>query len=263
MCILVVRRQKLWLAVWSYFIVTLVPVLGIVRVGLQSIADRFMYLPSLGPFLIVGLAVAWGANRVIGSSYRLLLVRNLSVAVAFTIFISLLYLTVKQISLWKDDINLWSYAIDNASGASAVCYNNRGTAYAKRGQYDKAIEDLNKAIILYPDYSDAFSNRGIVYSKLGMLKNAIESFNQAVALKPNAADGYSNRGVAYAMIGQYDKALDDYNRAIDINRYYAVAYYNRGKLFLHTDRQALALMDLQKACNLGYENACQALNDHF
>jgi len=261
LCAVFARRQKLWLAVWCYYIVTLMPVLGIVRVGLQSMADRFVYLPSLGPFFIIGLTVAWVAKKVSVPSRINIFVKPLGATVAFVVLVSISYLTMKQISLWEDDIKLWSYAIDKDTGGAAVCYNNRGTAYGKRGQFDKAIEDLNKAIVLYPDYSDAYSNRGIIYSKVGLLDSAIESFNQAVALKPNAADGYSNRGVAYAMTGQYDKALEDYNRAIASNQNYAIAYYNRGKLFLNTGKKELALTDFQKACNLGYENACQALQE--
>jgi protein O-mannosyl-transferase len=261
LCAVIARRQKLWLAVWGYYIVTLMPVLGIVRVGLQSMADRFVYLPSLGPFLIVGLTAAWIARKVSVPSRRNILMKPLSATVAFVVLVSITYLSMKQIFLWEDDIQLWSYAIDKDPGGAAVSYNNRGTAYGKRGQFDKAIEDLDKAIVLYPDYSDAYSNRGIIYSKVGLLDSAIESFNQAVALKPNAADGYSNRGVAYAMTGQYDKALEDYNRAIASNQNYAVAYYNRGKLFLNTGKKELALTDFQKACTLGYENACQALQE--
>ncbi len=260
-CVVIVRRQRLWPAVWGYYVVTLMPVLGIVRVGLQSMADRFMYLPSLGPFLVVALMVAWVARKVSVPSRKNLLMKPLSATVAFVVLVSISCLTMKQISLWEDDIKLWSYAIDKDPDGAAVCYNNRGTAYGKRGQFDKALEDLDKAIVLYPDYSDAYSNRGIVYSKVGLLDNAIESFNKAVALKPNAPDGYSNRGLAYAMTGQYDKALEDYNRAIEFNQDYAVAYYNRGKLFFDTGKQELALMDFQKACNLGYENACQSLQD--
>jgi len=261
-CSVIAKKQKLWLAVWVYYIVTLMPVLGIVRVGLQSMADRFVYLPSLGPFLIVGLTVAWIARKVSVTSRINILMKPLGATVAIVVLVSISYLTMKQISLWKDDIKLWSYAIDNdPAGGAAVCYNNRGTAYGKRGQFDKAIVDLDKAIVLYPDYADAYSNRGIVYSKIGLLDSAIESFNHAVALKPNAADGYSNRGVAYAMTGQYDRALQDYNHAIASNQNYAVAYYNRGKLFLNTGQKELAFTDFQKACNLGYGNACQALQD--
>jgi protein O-mannosyl-transferase len=262
MCaVMMTKQNKLWLAVWGYYVVTLLPVLGIVRVGLQSMADRFMYLPSLGPFLVVGLAVAWVFRKVSVPSRRNMLMKPLCATVVSIIFVSLSYHTMKQISLWENDIKLWSYAIEKNPDGSAVSYNNRGTAYGKGGQFDKAIEDLDKAIVLYPDYADAYSNRGIVYSKIGSLNKAIESFNQAIALKPNAADSYSNRGVAYAMTGQYDKALEDYNRAIESNQDYAVAYYNRGRLFLNTGSTELAVTDFQKACTLGYENACRALQD--
>jgi protein O-mannosyl-transferase len=260
-CMVIAKRQRLWLAVWCYYIVTLMPVIGIVRVGLQSMADRFTYLPSIGPFLIIGLVVAWVANKKVVSSKISLLMKPIGLTVAFIILISMSYLTIKQIFLWENDIKLWSYAIDRDPDGAVVCYNNRGTAYGKMGQYDKALEDLDKAIMLYPDYSDAYSNRGIIYSKIGLLDSALQSFNKAVALKPNAAEAYSNRGVAYAMNGQYDKALEDYDRAIELNQDYAVSYYNRGKLFLNTGKQERALADFQKACDLGYENACKALQN--
>lgn len=119
--------------------------------------------------------------------------KSLSATFVLIVFVSISYFTVKQISLWEDDIKLWSFAIDNDPGG-AVCYNNRGTAYGKRGQFNEANKNLDKAIILYLDYADAYNNRCIAYSKVGSLDNAIKSFNQAASLKANAADGYSNRG---------------------------------------------------------------------
>jgi hypothetical protein len=63
-CIIAIKRQKLWMSVWGYYVVTLVPVLGIVQVGGQAMADRYTYLPGTGPFLIVGLAIAWGWGKL-------------------------------------------------------------------------------------------------------------------------------------------------------------------------------------------------------
>ena len=64
-CVVLLKKQKLWLSAWVFYVVTLVPVIGIIQVGNQAMADRYTYLPSLGPFLIAGLCAAWIAEKVI------------------------------------------------------------------------------------------------------------------------------------------------------------------------------------------------------
>ncbi len=115
----------------------------------------------------------------------------------------------------------------------------------------KAIEYLNNAIKLKPDYTDAYYNRGVAYVSLGQHKLAIEDFSNVIKLQPNSANAYNNRGLAYAGIMQYQLATQDYNKAISINPNFASAYAGRGSVYIKQGNKNQGCLDVKKACELG------------
>jgi len=293
-CIFLAKKQKLWLTVWGIYVVTLFPVLGILQVGNQSMADRYMYLPSLGPFLVMGLTAAWIWAKV-NRLQRWRLVTKATVAgVTVLVFAALSFLTFAQIGIWKNSIDLWSYVIRKEpervpfaylnrglaygsenllkeayedlstaiilDSSDDLAYSYRGTVFGQMGLYSRAIDDFNKAIVLEPGNYLVYNNLGIVYSKMGQYDKAAESFNEAIAIKPDDAEIYFNRGLAYSLQDQYDRALSDYNRALELNQNYATAYRNRGSLYKKSGRKDLALADFEKACKLGDDVGCNALH---
>src|SRR5215475_10165435 len=103
----------------------------------------------------------------------------------------------------------------------AIAFNNRGRAYAGKGQYDRAIQDFDEAIRLKPNDAIAFYNRGRAYAAgKGQYDRAIQDFDQAIRLKPNDAIAFYNRGFAYARKGQPDRAIQDFDQAIRLNPNY-------------------------------------------
>jgi tetratricopeptide (TPR) repeat protein len=279
--------------VWGYYVVTLIPVLGIVQVGSQAMADRYTYLPSLGPFLIMGLMVAWVLVKVDSVRRWGLAPGFVTVAVVILLSVPATYLTVKQIGIWKDTFTLWNYLIEKQQMEISFFYTNRGSALMAMGQLDRAIEDFNKAITLDPSDYKAHANLGRTYKDMGQLNKAIESLDKAIALnpvffeayydkgiaygeaglfdkslesltkslemEPKQPDAYISRGVSYARIGQHDRAMDDFNKAIHLNQDHALAYFNRGNLYRITGRKDSAVSDYKKACDLGNEGGCGAL----
>jgi tetratricopeptide (TPR) repeat protein len=137
----------------------------------------------------------------------------------------------------------------------AESYNNRGAAYAKEGEYDKAISDFNKAIELNPRYADAYNNRGAAYAKKGEYEKAISDYSKAIELNPRYADAYYNRGLAYYGKGEYDKAISDFNKAIELNPIDADAYYNRGAVYAKKGEYEKAISDYSKAIDLNQKDA--------
>ena len=142
----------------------------------------------------------------------------------------------------------------------ADAYNSRGIAHASLGQYQRAIENFNEAIHLKPDYAMVYNNRGFAYSNLGQYQRAIEDFNEAVHLKPDYTKAYNNRGNAYYSLGQYQRAIENYNEALRLKPDYADAYGNRGNAYYSLGQHQRAIEDYNEALHLkpdyamGYNN---------
>ena len=256
--ILALKKRKTLLSAWGYYCATLVPVLGIVQVGGQSMADRYTYLPSLGPFLVVGLGAALLWEKARSQKKPGSLAKPFICAAAACAVFFLSFATIKQTGVWKDSLSLWTNVIEREPGVS-LAYNNRGLTYDDMGRFDLAIMDFDRAIALAPSDYKAYSNRGKSYVKLGMLGKGIRDFEQAIALGPSYPEAYNNLGIAFAKAGLFDKALEQFNKVILIDQSQGAAYYNRGLLYLKSGDPERAGADYRKACDLGYDTACKAL----
>jgi tetratricopeptide (TPR) repeat protein len=260
-CIRAARKRKLLLSAWIYYVVTLIPVLGIVQVGSQSMADRYTYLPSLGPFLLLGLTAAWISSKVNYVLAGTFIVKIAAGAAAMLVLGGMSYLTLQQIGVWKNSIVLWNSVIAKEPQRAYLAYVNRGRAFETSGQPDRALADYDTAIALKPDYYEAYVNRGVLRGETGMFDKAMEDFNRSIALDADNPEAYSNRGIVYALTGQYDTALKDFNTALTLNGDLAEAYFNRGRIYSKEGRTELARADYQKACDLQYEKGCNALRE--
>jgi len=131
-------------------------------------------------------------------------------------------------------------------------YNNRGCAYNDLGQHQRAIEDFNHSIRFKPDLAEAYSNRGLAYHTLGQHERAIQDYDTAIRLKPDLAEAYSNRGLAYGHegLGQHERAIKDYDTAIRLRPGSAEAYNNRGLAYNDLRQPQRAIKDLDEAIRL-------------
>jgi lipoprotein NlpI len=228
MCMVLAKKRKLWLSVWCYFFVTLFPVLGIVQVGSQSMADRYTYLPGLGPFLIMGLIMPRVSAKLNTVNRWDIVFKIICWVAAIFVFVFLSYLTIKQIRVWKNSIGLWSYVIEKENDKVPLAYNQRGMAFYHMGELDKAIHDYDRAIALNPSYVEFYNNRGMAFYDMGELDKAIHDYDRVIALNPSYTEAYNNRGVTFDKMGQFDKAIHDYDRAIALNPSFYKALINRG-----------------------------------
>jgi len=250
LCVLLVKKQRIFLSVWGYYVLTLVPVLGIVQVGGQSMADRYTYLPSLGPFLLIGLGMTWvfttfPAIMKWGPKSGLI-----TVAAVVLLTVPLSLLTNEQIHVWENSYALWTYAIEKEPQKAAVAYKNRGVYFFEKGELDRAIEDDTKAIDLDPSYVHAYNNRGLALVKIGQFEKAFADYNKALILQPAFYDAHVNRALAFDALGQPERAIEDYDAAIALNPSDHTVYRLRGISFEKMGRMDKAIADYDRAIAL-------------
>ena len=166
--------------------------------------------------------------------------------------------------------------MSNQSNMSAEAYYNRGTAYARQGDFENAIADYNKAIELNSMFVDAYYNRGLIYEDRGLgnilsgrdyFEKAIADYDKAIDLNPNFAKAYNNRGIAYYNLGliayalpnilkgqdYFEKAIADYDKAIELRHGDPKVYFNRSLILLKGKDWEEAEADLIAARDRGFD----------
>jgi protein O-mannosyl-transferase len=227
---------------WFWYLGTLIPVIGLVQVGRQAMADRYTYLPSIG----IAIMLSWSIPHLFSHEdirKKILFPAGIAVLVILTV------LTWRQCGYWKNSATLCSHAL-RITKDNYIAYNCCGLAFFEEGKIEQAIDYYNQSIRITPDYADTFNIKGTAYSKLGQYQRAIEDYNQAIRLKQNSAWYYYNRGVAYNNLGQYQRAIEDYNQAIRITPDYAEAFNNKGTAHGELGWYQLAIEGFNKAIAL-------------
>ncbi len=223
---------------------------------INVVADRFMYLPSLGFCLIGGLV----AEHLI----RLFEARSLRWKIAAQIFlyavICLLALkSVGQTLVWNNSLVLWDYVIRH-NPTEFLAYNDRAVEYINRKQYDLALADYGAILKFDPDNADAFFNRGILLAQIGRHRSAINDFTRVTELYPHYEKGYYRRAKSFAALGEDQFAFADYNRTIAANPSFPDGYLERGNIYNHQGEFNRAIKDYDKVIELEPKNA-RAVNN--
>lgn len=257
-CILYWGKRGIFLTLWVYYVATLLPVLGFIKIGGQATADRYAYLPSLGPFLLFGMGIIWLQGRINFKCQRKIF-KNLPVILFSILIIGLFsYITVKQEAIWKDSVTLWTIEVKQFPYLYRG-YNNRAEAYIKMTEYQHAISDLNRAIKLEPKESVGYYNRGIAYGNLGKYSEAIRDFKKAIMLSPQNALYYLNLAIAYKRSGDYQSALKLFTAAVELDPFLQKAYFDRGDTYMYLGLYKEAIKDFQSAARQGNKQAQEYL----
>jgi protein O-mannosyl-transferase len=227
---------------WFWYLGTLIPVIGLVQVGRQAMADRYTYLPSIG----IAIMLSWSIPLLFP---REDIRKKILFPAGIVVLVILSFLTWQQCGYWKNSATLFNHAL-RMTKDNYIAYNCYGLALFEEGKIEQAIDYYNQAIRISPDYADAFNNKGTAYSKLGRYQRAIEDYNQAIRLKQNSAWYYYNRGLANNKLGLYQRAIEDYNQAIRITPDYAEAFNNKGTVYGELGRYQLAIESFNKAIAL-------------
>lgn len=232
---------------WFWYVGTLIPVIGLVQVASQSMADRYTYIPLIGLFMIL----AWGIKRVVK---KIRCVSTSIFPVVYILLTLLMILTWKQVGYWKNDITLFSHAVDVTENNPRSNY-HLGIAFQKKGNITKAIEYYNKAIAIKPDFLRARNSLGNALVKLGKYEDAINHYRYALTLKKNNADGHFNLGFALMNLGRNNEAIEHYKKAIEMNRKHGDSYYNLGIMLSRQQKYKQALKCFAKVVEINPKDA--------
>lgn len=233
---------------WFWYIGILVPVIGLVQVGEQSMADRYTYIPMTGLFIIL----AWGAEDILNTKRSL---RN--IIYAFSGFLMFLLMTVSwfQVQKWKDSLTLFQHTL-SVTKENYVAHSCMGNALLLTGDMRGAEHHFKEALRIGPVSAETHNTLGVLYMKLNQLDLAKVHIGEAIRISPRSPEAYCNLGLFYYMQKKYVEAIAVYDIAITVEPDYAVAYGNRGVAYLMQGNNNLGCRDSQKACALGN---CKAL----
>ena len=266
---------------WFWYIITLLPVIGIVQVGLQAMADRYTYVPLTGLFIIV----AWGLADISTKwPYRKAVLTILSVTVLSAMAIA----SRLQVRHWRNSVTIFEHALkvtdDNYVAYSslawqlyeegkidqAIAYHYQvlqikpyylpahkglGRILLETGRYDEAVKHYAKALQIKPDNPDVYKNMGNALLRQGKATEAIEQYQQVLRLTPDNAQMYNDIGTALGQQGKLDQAITHFRKALEIEPEFAKAHYNLGCALIHQNKFDEAFVHLESSIKLNPNHA--------
>lgn len=199
---------------WFWFLGTLVPVIGFVQVGWQSMADRYTYVPSIGLFI----ALVWGTSDFLLKRPKLIRIALVSIGL-----ISCVILTSRQLGYWQNSVSLFERTIA-VTDENFIAQNDLGYALSATGQTKKALPHFAEALRLYPNYAEAHNNLAMALMESGKAEQALPHFYEAIALKPGYADAYYNLARLLQKQGKTAEAMANYEQAARLKPDFGAAH---------------------------------------
>jgi Tfp pilus assembly protein PilF len=238
------RRKEPWLLVgWCWYLVMLLPVVGIIQAGEQAHADRYKYLPQIGIYL----AVTWQAAE--------LRLNRVALGGLMTGVIVLLAIYAwKQTAYWKDSETLWTHTLASTT-RNDMAHNNLGTFLLKKGRVDEAAIQFQAALQIKPNDADSHYNLGTALLQQGRVDDAIAQFQTALQLQPDDADAHYNLATAFRQEEKMDEAITHYRRALQIQPDNAGAHYNLALALRQEGKVDEAITHYEKALQIQPDNA--------
>lgn len=208
--IVIVKAKRLpqLFAGWFWCVITVLPVIGIVQVGRQGMADRYTYLPLIG----IAVCLAWGIPSLINHEKTR---RKILFPLSIFFLTVLSVLSWQQCGYWRNSKTLLNHALQ-VTQDNYLAHNNLGLVLYDEGKIPEAIEQYNEAVRIAPDHVLIYNNRGVAYIKLGQYRHAVEDFSKAISLMPAYADSYFKRGAVYLDQGDKEAGCRDARKACEL-----------------------------------------------
>jgi Flp pilus assembly protein TadD len=235
-CVRTSLRAPYLLVGWFWYLVTLVPVIGLVQVGSQAMADRYTYVPLIGPFVMLAFALPVRPRRVVATAVLAAIVAL--AAVAF-----------RQVGYWRNSVVLFTRSIA-VTKDNAVAESNLARALFDRGQIGSAVAHCAEAVRIAPDMGDAQANlvRGLL--ALGRNEEAMARTREALSQRPNDSRTHVNAGLIARMGGDTDAAASSFREALRLDPTDQEAHLNLGAILAEHGRRDEAIAEFETAVRL-------------
>jgi len=241
------RRRKYAATGWLWYVVTLVPMIGLVQVGSQGIADRYMYVPILGLLIIV----AWAVRDFVFNRPRWKIAVSVLAAGAL---LSAVIVTRTQVRYWQNSMSLFEHALKLTKN-NPVAEKGYGSALFAEGRFDEAVVHLRNALQTHPGYLAAGNELGKVYLKQGKFNEAVACFNELLKRNKNSAEVYYNLGLASILQKKYEEAIKYFARVLELDPKYPDAHNNMGTALLAAGKNTEAIKHLNEALRISSNDA--------
>lgn len=245
--ILFVFRKKRWL-IWAGFFY-IFNIFYFVRFDLVTkpdiVSDRYMYLASLGICMLVGKFI----DRILNLQYKEKWKIYVGIAFLLCIISAGISKTKRYSYVWQNSNIFWNYVIATTERFE-VAYHNRALLFIEEGDYERALDDLDQAIRIYPRYANAHFSRAVLAERLGNIQNALDDYLKSRELSPNDQRAYNNRANIFIRQRRFDDALKELNIFLETGAPQAEVLTNRALVYKRTGRIEEALIDLNEAIRL-------------
>ncbi|HEY1663697.1 MAG TPA: tetratricopeptide repeat protein, partial [Verrucomicrobiae bacterium] len=254
--VILLARRFPWLFFgWFWHLGMLLPVIGIVQVGRQAMADRFTYLPQIGVYV----ALVWGINAL-ATSWRIPRFA-LGIAAAMIIATSMAC-SINQISYWRNSESLWTHALA-CTPPNPIAQFELGLALDVDGRRSEAIEHYRQTLKIDPEYPSAWTCLGHALFEEGQVDESVDCMNRAIQIQPGDFQNYSILGTALAKEGKAVEAIDAYRKALELQPDNPEVCFHLAELLASQKQFTEAIQDYELALHWqpDYPEAQNALAD--
>ena len=227
---------------WLWFLGTLIPVIGLVQVGGQAMADRYTYIPSIGFFIAVVFLLVEVAEKIQTP-------RIIQVGVAVVISVACILVTEHQLQFWRDSETLFRRAVA-VTRDNDIALVNLGVALDVQGRFDESLAVYRQAEKLESGRYQLHNNLGNVLDKLGRPDESLAEYREASRLRPGDAFLHNSVGIELATLGKYDEALQELDEAGRLDPHYPWSHMERAKIFFKLGRDGEAQAELRAAVGI-------------
>ena len=249
-----IKKQPWFISGWLWYLITMVPVIGLLQVGNQARADRYTYIPLIGLFIII----SWGSAAVLK---KWPILKFPVIVAALVAVLTLTVLTRRQLNYWQNGLTLFARTL-SVTKENSLAHANFGAAlFNLHGNADSALFHFKEALRIQPTYYEGKYNQGVVFGNTNRFDKAVASLLGAIQFDSTHAEAYFSLGEAYKLMGNDSAAISRLTKAVALKPDYWQAFHSLGLIMYARDSldKAISYFNKELACNPGSWQACHYL----